>query len=260
MSFFPYAPFDAYAPFDPACRCYGHCRCCHGKTGIMRRPYYGKKSINEQEFFNDQILDDNTAVEHNDKFKIVVILDESGSMESLRDDMLKALNDLIKEQKQINERPATFTLVKFNNKISRVKENEPLETSTLLEKSDYVPTGSTALYDAIGCTINRFRFEKDVLMVIITDGQENASRKYSKDYVADRIEQKKKDNWSFVYLSCDLSTARQGEDVGIVRSSNCSNIVSDVYSYGNYLSNNLNSAISNFRTRGISIQEQLNKQ
>ena len=51
-------------------------------------------------------------VKHSDDFKIVVVLDESGSMSTIRNDMIKSLNDLIREQKQL-ERPCKFTLVKF---------------------------------------------------------------------------------------------------------------------------------------------------
>ena len=126
----------------------------------------------------DKILNDDTPVESNDLFKIVLILDESGSMDNIREKMLHSINDLIKEQKQIKDRPATFTLVKFNDGINRKFNNSPLENVNFLTPEDYVPSGTTALYDAIGSTINWFRNEKDVLMVIITDGQENASKKW----------------------------------------------------------------------------------
>jgi hypothetical protein len=208
---------------------------------------------------NQTSLDDTSVVEPNDKFKIVVILDESGSMDSIRKNMLDSLNDLIREQKQIKERPATFTLIKFNDKIHNKYENIPLDEVKELTSEDYVPNGSTALYDAIGYTINRFRNERDVLMVIITDGQENASRKYGKQFVSTKLEEKKKYNkWSYVYLSCDLQTFEQGASMGLRNSDFASNIQMRQDSYGSYISNNLNCALSNFRKKGVSVQSQLN--
>jgi hypothetical protein len=204
-------------------------------------------------------FEDNSTVESNNKFKIVVVLDESGSMESIRKNMLDSLNDLIKEQKQIKERPSTFTLIKFNDKINKKMENMPLEETNLLSSEDYVPSGSTALYDAIGYTINRFRNERDVLMVIITDGQENASKKYNKNFVSTKLDEKKKyNNWSYVYLSCDLQTFEQGTGMGLNNSAFSSNVQIRQASYGSYISKNLNSALSNFRKNGVSVQSQLN--
>ena len=254
--------FSYLSNLRPAyCNCFAHhCHC----SGRVRTPIHQHSKPNpnqfKPEFYEDNVLDDNSTVLTSNKFKIVVVLDESGSMENIRDSMLKSLNDLIKEQKQVKERPASFTLVKFSDKVKRVREIEPLETTNLLEPRDYEPSGSTALYDAIGSTINRFRNEKDVLLVIITDGQENASRKYNKSYVNEKIEQmKNKNGWTYVYLSCDLSTSQQGKNIGCTNSSYSSNVVRDVNSYGEFVSNNLNSAIRNFRTNGLSVQQQINQ-
>ncbi len=71
--------------------------------------------------------------------------------------MLESMNDLIKEQKQVKGRPATFTLIKFSDSVQTIRENEPMEEINLLSQSDYQPNGSTALYDGIGFAINRFR-------------------------------------------------------------------------------------------------------
>ena len=187
-------------------------------------------------------------------------MDESGSMENIRDKMRNSINDLISEQKQVKARPATFTLVKFNSSVNRVIRNKPLDQINNLSSEDYTPNGSTALYDAIGDTINWFRNEKDVLMVIVTDGQENASMTYDKRTVNSMIEEKKRhNNWSYVYLSCDLNTFDQGNGIGLKESSLVSNCVVSQERYGDFISKNLNSAISNCRTQGITVQSQLNR-
>lgn len=199
-------------------------------------------------------------VESSDDFKIVIILDESGSMDSIRRDMVKAINDLIKEQKQIKDRPCKFTLVKFNDEICRKIKNKDLKEISALELEDYKPDRSTALYDAIGNTVEWFRYEKDVLMVIVTDGQENASKRYTKDVITKMLDEKQKNrNWSYVYLSNDLKTAAQGDSIGLKESSWSSNQMVSQSAFGDYCSNKLNSAISNYRRTGLSVQKQLNE-
>ena len=208
---------------------------------------------------NSYINNDDIPVTSDDFFKIVVILDESGSMQSIRNDMEKAINDLIMEQKQVTGRPTTFTLVKFNDHVNRVIKNKNLSDINLLTSEDYSPNGSTALYDAIGDTVNWFRNEKNVLMVIVTDGQENASRRYDRNDISRMIEEKKtKNGWSYVYLSCDLNTFTQGNNIGLQQSPYTTNNVVNQADFGKYMSNNLNFAIKNFRTNGISVQSQLN--
>lgn len=154
-------------------------------------------------------------------YKIVVILDESGSMDSVCEDIIKAVNNLIIEQRGLRDTdsaPALFTLVKFNTEVTTVKLNTPFRSAELLNDRDYSPNGSTALYDAIGEAIDAYRREKNVLMVIVTDGAENSSNKYNKQMVAKAIDTFKADTslgWSFVYIGCDMDTMRQGNDLGL---------------------------------------------
>lgn len=198
-------------------------------------------------------------IEHTEGLKIVIILDESGSMSDIKNQMIKSINDLIKEQRTIKGRPATLTLIKFNDRIDRTIKNKKLEQVELLSSNDYKPSGSTALFDAIGSTVNWFRYESDVLMVIVTDGLENASKDYNKSMVNQMLEEKKVHrNWSYVYLSNNLENSGQGLSMGIGTNEFCSNVVIKQDSYGSYISNNLNSAIGNLRKQGISVQSQLN--
>jgi len=199
-------------------------------------------------------------IEHTNGLKIVIVLDESGSMDTIKEQMIKAINDLIKEQRTVKGRPATLTLVKFNDRIDRVIKNQQLDTVNLLSDRDYCPNGSTALFDALGSTINWFRYESDVLMVIVTDGLENASKDYNKNVINEMLDEKKQNRgWSYVYLSNNLENSSQGVSMGLNSDSTCSNVVVDQSRYGSYLSKNLNSAISNCRKYGMSVQSQLNK-
>lgn len=207
-------------------------------------------------------LQDNTSlansVTFDDLYKIVIVLDESGSMNSIRGQIIKSINDLILEQKQIKERPATFTLVKFNDNVNRIIVNKLLTNVQTISYSDYNPSGSTALYDAIGNTIDWFKNEKNVLMVIVTDGQENASKKYTRYQINKMIDEKKeKSDWTYVYLSSDLSTEVQGNNLGLHKSKYASNCVVDQNKYGDFIGSSLNSAITNCRQKGVSVQDQL---
>lgn len=224
------------------------------------------KVVKHHHYYHDPSLQQSTTSSKSDTvtfdtlYKIVIVLDESGSMGSIKQDMLKSINDLIREQKQVRGRPTTFTLVKFNDKINRVIKNASLNDVKELSIEDYSPSGSTALYDGICDTIKWFRNEKNVLMIIVTDGMENASKTYNKRQLVSMIDEKKKNNeWTYVYLSNDLSTFEQGNNMGLKSSSFASNCVLEQKSYGNFMSNTLNSAISNFRTNGVSVQSQLNR-
>ena len=167
---------------------------------------------------------------------------------------------MIQEQKQIKERPCKFTLVKFNDNVNRIIQNVKLNNVSTLSPEDYVPDRSTALYDAIGDTIDWFRYEKDVLMVIVTDGQENASQTYRRNEVMQMLDEKQKNrNWSYVYLCNDLQTASQGESLGLNNSKYSANCCVAQDSYGSFISKDVNTAIKNYRTQGISVQSQLHK-
>jgi len=205
------------------------------------------------------LRDDTNTVTFDSFFKIVIVLDESGSMQGIRNQMIKSINELILEQKAIKERPATFTLVKFNNRVHKMITNKLLTEMDTLSTYDYNPNGSTALYDAIGTTVDWFRNEQDVLMVIVTDGEENASTKYTKSQINKMIDEKKeKNNWTYVYLSSDLTTERQGNNIGLNKSNYTSNCCVDQSGFGKFIGESLNSAIGGYRTKGKSVQSQLN--
>ena len=191
--------------------------------------------------------------------KIVMILDESGSMQRIKNKMIDAINDFTKEQKEVKGRPATFTLVKFNHNINRVIENVDINETQIMGEDDYLPTGSTALYEAIGETTKWLGNERDVLMVIVTDGQDNASKTFNKSSISSIINQKEQhQNWSYVYLSCDLNTATQGDGMGFATSRTSSNKQVDQADFGAYISTNVCKAVSNYRTKNVSVQSQLN--
>jgi hypothetical protein len=224
----------------------------------MLFPKYNNPNIVRSTDKPSYLRNNDDTVSHDNFFKIVIVLDESGSMMSVKHQIIKSLNDLIMEQKAITERPTTFTLVKFNDHVNRVMSNKLLSDVHKLTLFDYNPNGSTALYDAIGDTITWFGQHRDLLLVIVTDGEENASTKYTKEQVNKMIDEKKnKNNWTYVYLSSDSNTEMQGNNMGLYKSSHASNCCVEQNNFGSFIGNSLNSAISGFRKKGISVQSQL---
>jgi hypothetical protein len=148
---------------------------------------------------------------------IAVILDRTGSMEAIRDDTIGGFNAFLNAQKAAPG-PASLTLVQFDSQdpYEIVYRFKPLAEIPELTRETFVPRANTPLLDAIGRGINDLEksladmTEQDkpsrVVMVIITDGQENASREFRKDQIGKMIKEKQeKSAWQFVFLSADLA-------------------------------------------------------
>ncbi len=160
------------------------------------------------------------------KTHISVILDRTGSMESIRDDTIGGFNAFLDEQKK-QPGEATLTLVQFDTQdpFEVIHDFKPIGDVPGLTRETYVPRASTPLLDAVGRGINDLeaRLGKlpakkrpgKVVVVIVTDGQENASREFRKDQVEKMIkEHEEKDGWQFVFLSADLGAFHDAGEYG----------------------------------------------
>ena len=157
--------------------------------------------------------------------ELVFILDESGSMSSLTADTVGGFNSLISKQKK-EDGEAYVSTVFFSNSSKVVHDRVKLEDVPELTDREYVPSGSTALLDAVGDAVHHIRNihkyarKEDVpektLFVITTDGMENASRKYSHKDVKKLIEKMQKENgWEFVFLGANIDAAETAGSIGI---------------------------------------------
>lgn len=162
----------------------------------------------------------------NKKFsEIVCIIDRSGSMSSILDDAIGGFNTFLAEQKKFPGNVA-LTLVQFDDQYKVVHENKPLAEVPDLNCDTFVPRGVTALLDAIGKTIKNVgarlqntpknaRPEK-VVVAILTDGHENASRVFSRDTISEMIShQKEKYSWEFIFLAANQDAIQEGARFGI---------------------------------------------
>lgn len=154
---------------------------------------------------------------------ICVILDRSGSMQPIDADTVGGFNAFIEEQRKIEGR-TTVTLVRFDNRVEVDYIMKPLEQVPLLKSVG--PRGMTAMYDAIGQTINELgdqlrdmdedKRPSKVMIVIITDGAENSSHKFSASNIRGMIMQQQSIyNWQFTYLGANQDAVLTGGSLGI---------------------------------------------
>ena len=163
---------------------------------------------------------------------ICIVLDASGSMSSIEDDTKGSFNSFIKAQREAGGK-TVFDLYQFSDEVKRLVEHVDLATFRDDLMASYNCSGCTALNDAVCIAIDTLGQElaamkeedrpENVLMVIITDGFENASRKFTSKDVKDRIKhQTEKYNWEFQYLAANQDAFASGADLGIAQD-NCVN-------------------------------------
>lgn len=153
---------------------------------------------------------------------IAVLLDETGSMGSHREAAIAGFNDWLAAQQALAD-PCTLTLAKFSllarQPLCRiVHAGVPIREVRPLDGDSYRPDGTTPLYDAIGETLvalDRGPRSDRTLVVILTDGHENASRAYTQRQVHDMIrEREAAGTWTFLYLGAHADVWAVGEALG----------------------------------------------
>jgi hypothetical protein len=155
----------------------------------------------------------------------LIILDESGSMESIKKAAIDGLNETIqsiqsaqKKHEEVQEHYATF--VSFNTEAIRtVFENRPVAEVGLIK--DYRPDACTPLYDAMGISLTKLRHQlnkeeqNQVLVTVITDGYENASREYSGPAIKKLVEKLKAEGWVFTYIGTNQDVDAVADSLSI---------------------------------------------
>jgi len=157
--------------------------------------------------------------------EIICILDKSGSMGSLQHETIAGLNQFIADQKK-EEGFCNFTLVQFNQDVVPTIRRQPIQMVPELTFRSYQPNGYTALLDAVGTTLNtaietQFLLPKEqqpdkVLVFIITDGMENASRKFTKSQIEQLIKSLSVDKgWEFQFFGANIDAFGEAQAIGI---------------------------------------------
>ena len=157
---------------------------------------------------------------------ITIVLDKSGSMGHLRTDTIGGLNTFLSEQQKKEGDEVLLTVIQFSNTSETTINKQRIETVEPFGPEDYIPGGGTALLDAVGDAINkagaRFRAMREaqrpakVLFVIITDGEENSSTRYTLDRIKRMItEQQDTYKWQFVFLGANQDSFQSAHSFGI---------------------------------------------
>ncbi|MGE5478980.1 MAG: VWA domain-containing protein [Chloroflexota bacterium] len=144
----------------------------------------------------------------------LIILDESGSMDSIKRSIISSFNEVIQTaktaQKDYPEQKHYMTFVTFSGE--RIKTHlymKPVDEIAELDGEKYQPNNSTPLMDAIGmsCTKLHYDLPKDakcaVLVTILTDGYENSSKEFTQGQINNMIMKLKEEDWTFTYIGAD---------------------------------------------------------
>lgn len=156
---------------------------------------------------------------------INVIIDASGSMQHLTNDTIGSFNGFLKDQKAVPG-DAAFTLCTFNTDYRLVHDFVKLAAVPDLDPKTYSPNGGTALLDALGTTMDSVGQKlaalpederpSKVIFLVITDGHENSSRRYTGARIKEMVEhQKEKYSWEFVFMGANIDAFATGTSMGI---------------------------------------------
>lgn len=157
--------------------------------------------------------------------ELVFILDRSGSMGGLEADTIGGFNALIEKQKKQDGKCYVSTVL-FDHEMQVIHDRAELDKVQPMTDRDYFVRGCTALLDAVGgavhhiANIHKYARAEDVpahtMFVIITDGYENASHRYSSNRVKAMIEhEKQKYGWEFLFIGANIDAVETAGHFGI---------------------------------------------
>lgn len=171
----------------------------------------------------------------NNKSKIfnLLLIDESGSMSTLREQTISAFNEIVQGmqslEKDLQGQSQFVSMYSFRNQdVKTLHDLAQIRSIEPLSKASYAPDGNTPLYDAIGKSVTLLEkqihaaariegpsFKYQVLVTILTDGFENSSCVYSKAQIRSLIDRLAEGNWTFTYIGADHDVVMQSKDLGI---------------------------------------------
>ena len=156
----------------------------------------------------------------------LIILDESASMASIKSSIINGFNELVESikeiQKQFPEQEHYISMVSFNGFGSKVLHfMDDVSKLYTINSSNYKPDSMTPLYDAMGFFFTKMQKglettnDYNVLVTILTDGEENASKEYSRTAIKTIIEELSEGNWTFTYIGTDHDVEKFASNMSI---------------------------------------------
>ena len=172
------------------------------------------------------------------KTHIYFVLDRSGSMASIANDVIGGFNTYLAQQ-QADGDDAVMTLVQFDSDDVHevLADAAPIKTIQPLSSAVFVPRGGTPLYDAMGRVITEAIAREtqlkgaeepaeSIVFVTFTDGEENQSQEFNRKSVFNLVKGKTKDGWTFVFMGANQDAYDSGTSMG-VSMANSSNYIAD---------------------------------
>jgi uncharacterized protein YegL len=156
----------------------------------------------------------------------LIILDESGSMDSIKKTIVSGFNEIVQSVKGIAaeypEQAHFISLVSFNSIGNKILHFiDPIEKLEMIDDKRYQPNSMTPLYDAMGFSFAKLKQvlenvkDYNVLVTIMTDGEENASREYAGAAIKAQIEALKLSRWTFTYIGADHDVEKFAQNLSI---------------------------------------------
>lgn len=154
-----------------------------------------------------------------DKTEIVVILDRSGSMQTAKADHEGGLRSFVEDQKSLAG-DVRFTLIQFDSTdpCEVVYDGTPIAD---VGGIDLVPRGGTPLLDAIGKAAAHVekrvaeRKPDQIIVMVITDGEENQSREWTRDRIKQRVTELEASGWKFLFLGANIDSFAEAAAIGV---------------------------------------------
>jgi uncharacterized protein YegL len=156
----------------------------------------------------------------------LIILDESGSMANITNTIISGFNELVQtikgSEEQFPDQEHFISLISFNG--MGQKELHFMDAAAQLQEIDaqrYQPNASTPLFDAMGYSLNKLKYalegktDYNVLVTIMTDGEENASKEFNGSTIKALVEQLKTQGWTFTYIGTDHDVTAIASRLGI---------------------------------------------
>ncbi len=154
---------------------------------------------------------------------ISMVLDESGSMAGLAESTISGFNEYVSTLKRdLADQSVHFSAIKFDsNGVVKLQVGAPIKDAIRLSRENYQPRGGTPLLDAVGRTIQATdevagkNKASKIIVVIQTDGEENASQEFTIERVKSMVEERQGKGWEFVFIGAGLNAFAAGTAFGI---------------------------------------------
>ena len=152
---------------------------------------------------------------------IICILDRSGSMGHMAEEVRSNFNNFLAEQKELEGR-AKLTLVLFDDKYELIYDEVDLQKARPLTSRQYFARGMTAMNDAVGRTLTNKQDHKKAIVLIHTDGYENNSKEYNSKDIKKLVKGLKK-KWEFIFVGAGIDAVKTNRDYGFTHTLRANN-------------------------------------